>query len=157
MIHIQAVDPASPAAQSLIRALDQYQGQLYPDESNHHDPLPELQKAHVHFLGAFEEEELVGCGAVKLYEGEYAELKRMYVSPSCRGQGVGQRILAALEGLAQDHGLSVIRLETGIHHSAALAFYEQSGYQRRGWFPPYPSDDDLSVFMEKKLSTKEPQ
>lgn len=156
MIHIQKIDPAHPMVQSLIAELDAFQGQFYPDESNHHDPLSELQRDHVHFLGAFQETTLVACGAVKLISAEYGELKRMYVSPKCRGQGVGQLLLRALEAIVLAANIHTTRLETGIHHKTALQFYERNGYKVRGPYGPYPTDDPLSVFMEKRLDHSPP-
>jgi N-acetylglutamate synthase-like GNAT family acetyltransferase len=41
--------------------------------------------------------EAIGCGALKLHGAEPAEIKRMWVSPTARGLGVGRRILAELE------------------------------------------------------------
>jgi len=76
----------------------------------------------------------------------------MFVLPEFRGLKLGRRILEELEKLAQASGLESARLETGVHQSEALLLYEKAGYQRRGPFGGY-SEDPLSVFMEKKLST----
>ncbi|MDF1661773.1 MAG: GNAT family N-acetyltransferase [Planctomycetota bacterium] len=151
MFHIHKVDPASLQVQSLIAALDSFQGQFYPAESNHHDPLVELQKDHVHVLGAYQKTKLVACGAVKLFAGDYGELKRMYVSPGCRGRGVGALLVTALESIVKEAQIPRTRLETGIHHEAALRFYRRCGYTVRGPYGDYPRHDKLSVFMEKQL------
>jgi GNAT superfamily N-acetyltransferase len=42
----------------------------------------------------------VGCGALKLHGKAPAEIKRMWVSPSVRGLGLGRRILRELEDRA---------------------------------------------------------
>lgn len=152
MIQIEQVDPGSPQVQALIAALDSFQGQFYPAESNHHDPLSELQKDHVHFLGAYLESKLVACGAVKLFPPEYGELKRMYVAPAGRGKGVGSLLLRALESIVLEAKIATTRLETGIHHEAGLQFYRRNGYSIRGPYGDYPKTDDLSVFMEKQLT-----
>lgn len=39
----------------------------------------------------------VGCGAFKEYDQEKVEIKRMYVLPGYRKQGIGLSILSALE------------------------------------------------------------
>ena len=41
--------------------------------------------------------EPVGCGALKLHRQGIAEIKRLWVSPSTRGLGVGRRLLRELE------------------------------------------------------------
>ena len=149
MITIRPVDPRSDASQTLIAALDAYQAELYPAESNHFEPIDELVKPHVRFLGAFDIETLVGIGAVKLFH-DYAELKRMFVTPAFRGLGVGRRLVEELEMRVVAAGLSRIRLETGIHQPEAIGLYRRAGY-RAG--PPHGSyrPDPLSLFMEKTV------
>ncbi|MEE1752688.1 GNAT family N-acetyltransferase [Streptomyces sp. SP18CS02] len=58
-----------------------------------------------------------------------AEIKRMYVAPPARGQGLGRRILAALEQDALGRGRTEILLETGIRNVAALGLYTACGYK----------------------------
>jgi putative acetyltransferase len=91
----------------------------------------------------------LGCGAMVLRD-DYGEIKRMYVSPRGRGQGLGGRLLAELEREAAGRGCELARLETGPYQPEALRLYETAGYQRRGPFGAY-RDDPLSVFMEKRL------
>ena len=71
----------------------------------------------------------VGCGAVKLAEPHIAEIKRMWVSRSARGRGLGGRILAELESIAEAAGKSVARLETNRSLVEAVAMYRSQGYR----------------------------
>jgi putative acetyltransferase len=96
----------------------------------------------------------VGCGAVVLGP-EYGEIKRMYVYPSARGQGVARQVLSLLESRARAAGCTLLRLETGPSQPEALALYARFGYERRGRFGDY-RDDPLSVFMEKQLPGASP-
>lgn len=146
-LRVTPLDPRSSPARALIDELDAYQSSLYPPESNHFDSIEELAKPHVHFLGAFEGDALLGCGAVKLLGG-YGELKRMYVRPEFRGKGIGRQILAALEAIAAEAGFTLIRLETGVHQPEAIRLYSRSGYREIRPFGDY-HDDPLSLFMEK--------
>ncbi|QVQ51781.1 GNAT family N-acetyltransferase [Spiractinospora alimapuensis] len=57
------------------------------------------------------------------------ELKRMYVIPSARGQGLARRILALLEDDARAAGRARMVLETGIAQPEALQLYASSGYE----------------------------
>src|SRR2546428_2944063 len=149
-IVIQVDDPASPAARALIKQLDELLTSLYPAESNHLLPVEALRQPKVTFLTASVDGEVAGCGAFVNQGGEYAEIKRMFVSPESRGLKLGRRILEELENHARASGLALARLETGIHQSEALLLYERAGHQRRGPFGDY-SEDPLSIFMEKKL------
>ena len=150
-IEIRPLDPAAAEVMSLVAELDQYLLALYPAESNHLDPVEELSKPHVCFLGALLDGEPVGCGAVKLLDSGYAEIKRIYVRDVARGQGLARKLLTALEQHAVDAGYTLIKLETGIHQTEALRLFENNGYAKTARFGQYP-EDPLSVFMEKPLA-----
>jgi putative acetyltransferase len=151
MISIRKVNARAPDVRRLIKALDDYQSQLYPAASCYQDAVEELDKSNVHFIGAYEGARLLACGAVKVTPGDCGELKRMFVRPEARGRGLGHKLIESLEAFLVKSRVFTIRLETGIHHSAALAFYEQCGFNKRGPFGAY-SADPLSVFMEKHLA-----
>lgn len=92
-----------------------------------------------------------GCGGVQLFGEEYAELKRMYVRPAFRGQGVGKRLLVHLQAYAYERGLRVLRLETGIFQTEAIDLYQRFGFRRIPPFGPY-FEDLVSLCMEKRLA-----
>jgi len=154
VMKIQPVDPALPAALAMIAKLDQMHVELYPAESNHLDSIETLRRSNVLFLGAFVAGELVGCGAVKRVadDGEYGEIKRVYVQDDHRGRGVAKGIMAALEAHLVDAGVPLARLETGIRQAEAISMYRRLGYRERGPYGGY-RPDPLSVFMEKNLRT----
>ena len=70
----------------------------------------------------------LGCGAVKLLDDGIGEIKRMWVAPGVRGQGLGGRLLDALEAAAAAADRTVTRLETNQQLEAALAMYRRRGY-----------------------------
>ena len=143
--------PDQPQVIALINELDAYQDTLYPPESRHSLDLNSLKQANVVFAVARGVSgRAVGCGAVVL-NSAHGEVKRMYVLPECRGQGVARKILAALESAAHARGCEELMLETGPYQPAALALYERAGYMRRGPFGTH-TDDPLSVFMQKTLA-----
>ena len=140
--------PDQPEVIALIAELDAYHDALYPPESRHYLDLAALKQSNVVFAVARDEMgRPIGCGAVVLHP-EVGELKRMYVSPRGRGQGVAKRLLALLESQAIGAGCKWLRLETGPYQPEALALYAAAGYQRRGPFGEY-TDDPLSVFLQK--------
>ena len=57
-----------------------------------------------------------------------AELKRMYVVPAARGQGLARRMLAHLEADAAEHGAEAIVAECGLRQPEAIELYTSSGY-----------------------------
>src|SRR5262245_5275274 len=108
----------------LISELDTYLNSLYPPESNYLLDIETLMQPSIQFVLAFTDGEAVGCGAVWLKE-DYAEVKRMYVKPKCRGMGIGTKILNKIEALAREAGITTLRLETGNLQPEALKLYER--------------------------------
>jgi GNAT superfamily N-acetyltransferase len=72
--------------------------------------------------------ETVGCGGLELLDDETAEVKRMWISATCRGLGLGKRLLAHLEDAAKRNGRSTVVLDTNTSLTEAIAMYESSGY-----------------------------
>jgi GNAT superfamily N-acetyltransferase len=70
----------------------------------------------------------VAGGGVKRDEDGVAEIKRMYVAPAVRRQGLGRRLLEELETKARQLGYARIRLDTGARQPHARAMYERAGY-----------------------------
>ena len=142
--------PDQPDVMRLIEELDAYQKPLYPLESHHGVDMAALGEPNVVFAVARSSEgHVVGCGAVVLSE-QHGELKRMYVRPGSRGQGVGKALLAFLESRATAAGLLVLKLETGSRQPEAIELYSRSGYVRCAPFGEYIEDPN-SVFMSKDL------
>jgi len=149
-MHISRETPDQPDVIALIADLDAYQDGLYPPESRHALDLTSLKQDNVRFFVARDAEgQAVGCGAVVLGDA-YGEIKRMYVNPASRGQGVARRLLQALESAARDSGCRLLTLESGPFQPEALGLYAALGFERRGPYGDY-ADDPLSVFMQKAI------
>jgi putative acetyltransferase len=149
-IAIRPEDPGTPEVVALMAALDSYQAALYPPESNHFLGLDELRGDNVRFFVARDGGRAVACGALRIHP-DYGEIKRMYVHTDSRGLGLGARMLSTLETAARDHGLLLLRLETGISQPEALGLYRSHGFHQRAAFGDY-APDPLSLYFEKALS-----
>lgn len=147
--------PDQPDVIDLLAASDAYHAALYPHDSNHLVDVSGLLASNVRFLVARTAEGVaIGCGAILLGEEQgtsVAELKRMWVSPRARGEGLGRRLLKALEGAARQEGVAELRLETGVRQPEARALYDAAGYTECGPFGSYRADP-LSIFMVKRAS-----
>lgn len=109
-----------------------------------------LLRKGVAFFVARIDAKAAGCGGVQLFGTEYAEIKRMYVRPQFRGLGLGKLMLDRLATRAREQSVGLLRLETGIHQTAAIRLYEGSGFRRRPPFGRY-TDDPLSLYYEKQI------
>lgn len=79
-----------------------------------------------------------------------AEIKRMYVVPGARGQGLARRMLAHLEATAAAVGVEAMVLETGLKQPEAIALYESAGYVEMPGFGYY-QDSGVSCCFGKPV------
>ena len=149
---IQVINPHRDDVQKLINRADEFMQAQYPAESNHLDDIDELDKPNVCFAGAFFDHQLAGIGAVKILsdDGQYGEVKRVFVDDKYRGRKVAIKLMEYLENHLLDNNIHLARLETGIKQIEALGLYKKLGYTVRGPYGEY-IEDPLSVFMEKRL------
>jgi putative acetyltransferase len=154
---IRPTPPDHPQVLALIAELDAYLASLYDPEDVYIVDLDGLKLPSVTFLGAWDGDTLVGCGAVRLMPAEpgtgdrpYGEIKRMFVSPARRGQRIGQQLLNALERELHRQGIDRALLETGPPQVEAVKLYARCGYAQRAAYGGYPDNAAASVFMEKR-------
>ena len=100
---------------------------------------------------AYDGNEPVGSGAIRKYTPDTAEIKRMYVIPSRRGEGIASQILAALETWCVELGYKMAILETGKNQPEAIALYHKNNYHLIDNYGQYQKME-LSVCFEKNLS-----
>ena len=78
---------------------------------------------------AYEDTVPVGCGAIKHFSSDAMELKRMYVKPEKRGEGIAGIILKDLENWSAELNYTKCILDTGALLKEAIQLYKKSGYQ----------------------------
>lgn len=71
----------------------------------------------------------VGCAGLKILDGGIGEVKRMWIAPSARGQGIARAVLQKLEDLAREAGASTLRLDTNRVLKEAIALYRREGFE----------------------------
>ena len=157
-VEIRREDIGSPVAAALILALNEELAGRYPEEGATHFRLDaeEVAAGRGAFLVARKRGEPLGCGAVRRIDEHTAEIKRMYVNPSARGQGIGRLLLKELEGEGRRLGARRIVLETGERLAEALAIYSRAGFSRIPAFGEYVGSP-LSVCMGKELGEQSDQ
>lgn len=142
--------PDSPDAMSLIHELEAHLEPLYAAVSRHGFSVDRLVAENVDFFLLRSDGAPACCGGIQFVDGEYGEIKRMYVPPRFRGFGFGRRMLDHLAGHARSRGITLLRLETGIHQREAIGLYGRMGFYRIPPFGPY-TDDPVSLCYEKPL------
>ncbi|HEY6805650.1 MAG TPA: GNAT family N-acetyltransferase [Pyrinomonadaceae bacterium] len=148
---IVAERPDTDDALALLQELDTHLHAMpYPAESRHAFSVERLLQDGVAFYVTRADGKPAACGGIKLFAEDYAEVKRMYVRPEFRGLGLGKSMLGHLETHAQQTGIKLLRLETGIYQKDAIGLYESYGFQRRGPFGEY-KEDPMSIYFEKQI------
>lgn len=94
----------------------------------------------------------VACGAFKEYDAETIELKRMFVLPEHRKQGLARMIIQQLEELARSKGYQYAVLETGVKQHEAIGLYRSIGFEVIDNYGPYVGNSN-SICMRKSLTS----
>ena len=150
VLEITRERPDSADAAALVLELEAHLEPQYPAASRHGFSVERLVAEDVDFFVLRSDGTPAACGGLLIVDGDYGEIKRMYVRPDFRGRGFGRQLLDHLAGRARARGVALLRLETGIHQRAAIALYERYGFARIPPFGPY-TDDPLSLCYEKQI------
>ena len=133
-VEAEVVDPASPpATTALQRYFDEldnrFRAGFDPVAGGGGEDLAALRRPNGTFIVVRSDDQIAACGGVQRIDARTGEIKRMWVDPSWRGLGLGQRLLARLETAAVDHGWRRVVLDTNETLSEAIRMYERAGYQ----------------------------
>lgn len=103
-----------------------------------------------HAIVAYDQDEPVGCGALKEYSANTMEVKRMYVPLHRRGQGIASIILKELETWAGELNCTTCILETGKKQPEAIELYKKNDYKIIPNYGQYQTVEN-SVCFKKEL------
>jgi len=151
-VHIADVDPLGADALSLLRQAAEEVRPLYWDVAPLDTPWPEnapLGPRDVYVV-AYCGEQPIACGALREIDLVTAEVRRMYVLREHRRNRIADTVLSHLFARARHLGFERLLLETGDKQTAAMAFYEASGFHRIAPFGSYKGDP-TSVCFERYL------
>lgn len=96
------------------------------------------------------EKKVIGCIALRAMPqfAKCGEVKRLYVQPEYRGQGMAVTLHEALETYARNFGYRWLYLDTADNMTAAIRFYKAHGYERCS---RYNENPQATIFMHKEL------
>ena len=109
--------------------------------------IDEIQQAIV----VYEGNKAVGGGAIRRYNDEDIELKRVFVHAEYQGQGIGSKLVSLLIEWAMELGYKRMILETGELLAESCAVYKKLGFQVIPNYGPYV-DMEESLCMAKELN-----
>jgi GNAT superfamily N-acetyltransferase len=126
-----------------------------PPEADHPVELLEDLLGHDGRLYVAElDREPVGVGGLKRLSADTAEIKRMYVRPSGRGEGAGRAIVERLVADARELGYTTLYLESASFMHEAHALYRSVGFVETASYAGREFEGvahDVSIFMRLGL------
>ncbi len=149
-LHFKHVYAEDPEFLRLAGALDDYFYERYGGLARRYELCQGLEAMDCRIL-AFYDADAVGCGGWRRIEGNLAEIKRIFIQPDQRRQGVAWTLLRVLENDAKRSGCTRAVLGAGAEEYGALAFYQSCGYRFCDAFGDFAGDKNC-VCMEKLLS-----
>ena len=151
-MHIKPDDLTGPEITALLAEHLQCMADVSPPESRHTLNLDGLRKPEITFWCAWQERELLGCGALKELDAGHGEVKSMRTARAHLRKGVAALMLQHIIAEAKRRGYRRLSLETGAmdYFEPARRLYCKSGFTDCGPFAGYREDPN-SVFMTKEL------
>lgn len=151
-MQIRIDDLSSPEIAELLNEHLQDMYAASPPESVHALDLSKLRKPEITFWSVWDNNELVGCGALKELDPAHAEIKSMRSANRFRGQGFGKKMMEHILSVAAERKYQRLSLETGStdFFIPARKLYERYGFQYCGPFGDY-EEDPYSIFMARTL------
>jgi GNAT superfamily N-acetyltransferase len=150
MIILKRTDSDDSDFQNLVRELDKELATRDGDEHTFYAQFNKLD-AIKHVVVAYEDNEAVGCGAIKSFDENSMEVKRMFVPENKRSKGIASVVLKELETWASELGFTKCVLETGYKQPEAIRLYEKNGYAKIPNYGQYIGMDN-SVCFEKRIA-----
>jgi len=136
LLHIHLISARAQTAPGSAHALD----------------LTGLQSLNISVWTIWDDETLLGVGALKWLSADHGEIKSMHTAQAVRRRGVGRAMLRHIIAIARASGISRLSLETGAseYFRPARALYRSHGFVECPPFADYVLDPN-SVFMSLHL------
>ena len=124
-----------------------------PEGSAHVLDIPGLKVPSIKFWSLWDNEKLIGCGALKFLDKEHGEFKSLRIHNDFRGQGNGVKLIEHLINEAIKLNINRISLETGAGNFfiAARKLFDKCGFKPCDPFAHYKKDIN-SIYLTKKIN-----
>ena len=119
-----------------------------PAGSTHVLDIDGLKDPSIKFWSLWENNKLIGCGALKFLEKDHGEFKSIRVVDEFRKKGIGERIIKHLIEEAKKLKISKLSIETGAGEFFAPArkLFKKFGFQKCEPFAHYKEDPNSCYY-----------
>lgn len=149
MINLLRTNSRNPDFLNLVRNLDTDLAIRDGDEHAFYDQYNKLD-AIKYAVVVYDNDQPISCGAIKEFDSEAIEIKRMFTLPQYRGKGIASHVLRELEKWSKDLSYKRSILETGKKQPEAISLYKKNGYVEIPNYGQYIAVEN-SVCFEKSL------
>ena len=96
----------------------------------------------------WEDENLIGCGALKFLDKDHGEFKSIRIKDKYRGKKLGEKIISHLIEQAKRHGIKKLSIETGAgeYFVPARKLFEKFRFKACEPFAHYKNDPNSRYF-----------
>jgi len=119
-----------------------------PDDSCHVLDIKGLKDSSIKFWSFWDNNQLIGCAALKFLEDKHGEFKSIRVEDNSRGKGVGKKIISHLIEVAKNEGIKRLSIETGAgdFFKSARKLFKKFGFKTCRPFADYKEDPNSCYF-----------
>jgi GNAT superfamily N-acetyltransferase len=149
MINLIRTNSVNPDFIKLVKLLDEELAIVDREDHSFYSQFNKIDNIR-YVVVADEDEKPAGCGAIKEYDPETMEVKRMFVPTERRKKGIASAILNELENWAAELSFTKCILETGKRQPEAIGLYKKNGYKQIPNYGQYASVEN-SVCFSKEL------
>ena len=119
-----------------------------PEGSAHVLDIPGLKVSSIKFWSLWDENLLIGCGALKFLDETHGEFKSIRVADKFRGKGTGEKIISHLISEAKKLGIKKLSVETGTGEFflPARKLFQKFGFKKCEPFAHYKEDPNSCYY-----------
>jgi len=123
-----------------------------PEGSAHVLDIPGLQIPSIKFWSLWQNDALIGCGALKFLDTKHGEFKSIRIHDNFRKNGYGIKVINHLINEAKKFNITRLSIETGAgdFFIPARKLFKKSGFEKCKPFAHYKEDIN-SVYLTKVL------
>ena len=123
-----------------------------PAGSTHVLDVEGLKDPSIKFWSLWENEKLIGCGALKFLDSQHGEFKSIRVADEFRKKGFGEKIIFHLIEEAKKLKINKISIETGSGNffKSARELFKKFGFEPSEPFAHY-TEDPNSCYYTKNI------
>jgi len=119
-----------------------------PEGSAHVLDIPGLKISSIKFWSLWDNDQLLGCGALKFLSETHGEFKSIRVADKYRKKGMGEKIISHLIAEAKKIGIKKLSIETGAGEFflPARKLFMKFGFKSCKPFAHYKEDPNSCYF-----------